>query len=40
MEIACADCTCIVDRGVIVQPCVRYPDCCCRRLSLREPDEA
>lgn len=28
----CADCGCIVERGVIVTPCEMYPECCCRDL--------
>jgi hypothetical protein len=39
MEIACADCGCVVDRGVVVAPCPRNPDCCCQGLSVRKPDE-
>jgi hypothetical protein len=31
MEIACADCGCVVDRGVIVRSCGKS-DCCCRHL--------
>ena len=44
MEITCAGCGCRVDRGVIVEPCSSYPDCCCRDLTagrsarLREAD--
>jgi hypothetical protein len=34
MEMACADCGCVVEQGVIVKACVRYPDCCCRELAL------
>jgi len=33
MEITCAGCGCRVDRGVIVEPCSSYPDCCCRDLT-------
>jgi hypothetical protein len=40
MEITCAGCGCLVDRGVIVQRCASHPDCCCRGLPVREPDEA
>jgi hypothetical protein len=40
MEITCAGCGCLVDRGVIVQRCASHPDCCCRALPVREPDEA
>jgi len=34
MEISCADCGCLVERGVIVQPSGCYPDCCCAELPL------
>ena len=30
MEMGCAECGCVVDRGVIVRACKRHPDCCCR----------
>ena len=36
MEIACADCGCLVDRGVIVRTCDKHPDCCCRDLPVQE----
>lgn len=32
MAISCADCGCLVRRGVIAQGCARYPECCCREL--------
>jgi hypothetical protein len=35
VEIACADCGCLVDRGVVIKPCAIYPDCCCRDLLVR-----
>jgi len=35
VEIACADCGCIIDRGVVVVPCGNR-DCCCRDLPDRE----
>jgi hypothetical protein len=39
MVIACADCGCIVDRGVIVERCGSYPRCCCGALPVgRGPD--
>lgn len=40
MTIICADCGCLVDRGVIVTPCAVYPSCCCADLSVRrlEPE--
>jgi hypothetical protein len=40
MEIACAGCGCVVDRGEIVQPGDTYPDCCCGHLPLRTPPAA
>lgn len=36
MEITCAECGCLVDRGDIVTPCATYPLCCCRDLGLAE----
>jgi hypothetical protein len=39
MEITCAHCSCLVDRGVIVQRCQTHPTCCCRDLPFREPTE-
>ena len=41
MEIACAECGCLVERGLIIKPCDEYPDCCCTDLPLgaREPAE-
>jgi hypothetical protein len=36
MEIICADCGCLVDRGDIVTPCAKHPDCCCRDLTVRK----
>jgi hypothetical protein len=36
MEIICADCGCLVDRGVIVTPCGKHPECCCRDLPVRQ----
>jgi len=35
MEITCADCGCLVDRGIVVRPCERYPRCCCDQLPDR-----
>lgn len=32
----CADCGCVVNRGVIVRACDQYPDCCCRELSVKK----
>lgn len=41
MEMTCADCGCLVDRGVIIRPCDEHPDCCCRDLAVRdEPAES
>jgi hypothetical protein len=40
MEIICADCGCLVDRGVIVTPCDAYPNCCCAELSVRDSETA
>jgi hypothetical protein len=34
MEIRCADCSCVVDRGAILEPCAEYPACCCRELPV------
>lgn len=39
MEISCAGCGCIVDRGVVTSPCDRHPTCCCADLPQR-PEEA
>lgn len=36
MEMGCAECGCVVNRGVIVGACDRYPECCCQDLSLKE----
>jgi hypothetical protein len=36
MEIACAGCGCVVDRGVIVEPCDNHPRCCCAELPVRD----
>jgi hypothetical protein len=38
MEMTCAECGCLVDRGVIVTPCEKHPDCCCRHLHVRTTD--
>ena len=38
MAITCAECGCLVDRGVIVTPCDAYPECCCTDLPLRPED--
>jgi hypothetical protein len=34
VEIACADCGCVVDSGVVVARC-DAPDCCCAHLPVR-----
>lgn len=36
MEITCADCGCLVDRGVVQKPCSEYPACCCGVLPMHE----
>jgi hypothetical protein len=38
VAIICADCGCLVDRGVIVAPCDAYPICCCTELSVRDSE--
>lgn len=40
MQIACADCGCIVDHGLITEPCAQYPGCCCAGLVLASVDDA
>jgi hypothetical protein len=40
VEITCADCGCLVRRGVILQACDRHPECCCRELAVAEDDES
>jgi hypothetical protein len=39
MEIACAGCGCVVDRGVIIERCDSYPDCCCGELVVLDRSE-
>ncbi len=39
MEITCAECGCLVDHGVIITRCDKYPACCCHDLPVREPEE-
>lgn len=39
MEIVCADCGCLVDRGVRVTVCAVGPDCCCQDLPIRAKDQ-
>ena len=31
----CADCGCLVDRGVIITWCDGHPDCCCAELPVK-----
>ena len=40
MQVTCADCGCLVDRGEILEPCDKHPDCCCRELDVSEPAPA
>jgi hypothetical protein len=35
MEIMCAECGCVVDRGTVVERC-EDPDCCCAHLPVRD----
>ncbi len=43
MLMTCAECGCVVDRGVVARACPRAPDCCCgestRRRGRRGPPE-
>jgi hypothetical protein len=39
VNIACAECGCVVDTGVIVAPCPHHPDCCCTELPVQLPDD-
>lgn len=39
MEITCAECGCLVERGVIVTPCDAHPACCCTDLPVRSEDQ-
>ena len=39
VEILCADCGCLVDRGVRVTVC-GDPDCCCAHLAIHKTDDA
>jgi hypothetical protein len=34
MEVYCAGCGCLVERGIRIVPC-GSPQCCCRELPLR-----
>jgi hypothetical protein len=38
MEIYCADCGCLVERGVVIIPC-GTDECCCAQLPVAEPME-
>lgn len=40
MEMTCADCGCLVKRGVIVVPCAQHPGCCCADLEVSTRDES
>ena len=35
MNIICAECGCLVDCGVITEPCDKYPARCCTDLPVR-----
>jgi len=37
MEITCADCGCLFDRGVIIWRCDKHRDCCCDDLPIDQP---
>lgn len=39
MEIVCAECGCLVERGVIIKPCEQHPGCCCVDLRVRQSEE-
>ena len=39
MEITCAECGCLVDRGARVIPC-ETAECCCRDLPIRETEDS
>ena len=39
VEIACAECGCMVERGEIVTPCDAYPECCCADLPVRQESD-
>jgi hypothetical protein len=34
MKVSCADCGCVVDKGVRLVPCGKR-DCCCQHLPVR-----
>ena len=36
VEMACADCSCVVERGLVVRSCARYPGCCCQDVAVSE----
>jgi hypothetical protein len=40
MEITCAGCGCVVDRGVIITRCDTHPRCCCGELRLADELES
>jgi aminoglycoside 6'-N-acetyltransferase len=35
VELTCADCGCLVERGVVITPCDRHPACCCQHLATK-----
>lgn len=36
MEMVCAECGCLVERGVVLRACATYPRCCCELLPEAE----
>jgi hypothetical protein len=40
MRMACADCGCVVDRGVRVEVCDDAERCCCAALSREDTDSS
>ena len=36
MQVTSADCGCLVDRGVVLRPCDKHPNCCCGELEVGE----
>jgi hypothetical protein len=40
MNVTCAECGCVGDRGVIIEACEKYPRCCCESLRTREVQES
>lgn len=37
VRIACAECGCLVDRGVVIGGCANHTQCCCGDLPNRVP---